>query len=1010
LLNRAIVLVVTVAVLGYSCAVLLKVATSGDLGLRCVFGVKLKDDVSPELQWTRTPTTLKDHGTVEADGSRWVEVARAGGGSDRFLWSASPPEKGSTVLAIDGQPIALYPDYIRALAVTESRVGEPVEVRWETGDGSLKMGEVIVARRPTRTYLALVWFLQEIVIFAVGALIYWRRPLNEAARMFFWLCATTVGAFMGGYHWSEIVVFFPLIMLFALFAVFVPIVTLHFYMVFPHPKRFFVRHRRPLQAVLYGVPTLFVLVLWVEMFQVRTLVRRGEPMLSQPILDWVQGMALGYVGLSVVIFVLCIACLIDSYRAARTKSERNQVQWILLASLLACLPIGFLLWEASHDAGHLGRDQAAWPMFVVSLLYSAAYAVSLTRYKLLQAGDVLNRSVIYVGLSVTAGLIYSGAIFAGALLIGYGLKAGEGHHGREAILVGITTIIILALSESARQWSQRAIDRRFYRDKHRFDQAMQQMSRAVGSLVDRQTLARQLLGSAAEVLRLEWGAIYLAREPDGPMALVAGHGPDPDVTLLKPDNPLVQRLHEEPVVRPSGDGLSRDHALDAMFALGGEMAVGLDADGTLAGLLVLGPKRSGLPYEAEEVGFVRALASITILALRSAGIQHTLELLNHELRDKVEKIAEQQRRILVLQDQLAGRDRAAQLAEEMEDVGPEKAPRDEAFDRIKGSGPAVRRLIELARKVGPSPSAVLIRGESGTGKELLAEAIHRVSPRASKPFVKIHCAALSQTLLESELFGHVKGAFTGADRDRVGRFEQADGGTLFLDEIGDINLEVQTKLLRVLQSMTFERVGSSQPITVDVRVLAATHQDLEALIRSGKFREDLFYRLNVIPLTAPSLRERKEDIFELAVHFLTLHARRMGKAVSYLEDDAVEALLAYDWPGNIRELENMIERAVVLADGPALTLAELPQELRRASRRRLRRTVPAPALAGMAAPVLAPEPTPFEDEEDDEFRAFERRRLLDALEEAKGNKSEAARLLGLPRSTFFSKLRKYNLT
>ena len=242
-------------------------------------------------------------------------------------------------------------------------------------------------------------------------------------------------------------------------------------------------------------------------------------------------------------------------------------------------------------------------------------------------------------------------------------------------------------------------------------------------------------------------------------------------------------------------------------------------------------------------------------------------------------------------------------------------------------------MIAMARKVAASPSAVLIRGESGTGKELLAAAIHRASPRAARPFVKVHCAALSQSLLESELFGHVKGAFTGADRDRVGRFEQANGGTLFLDEIGDINLEVQTKLLRVLQEMSFERVGSSQPITVDVRILAATHQDLEALIRAGRFREDLYYRLNVICLHIPALRERREDIFELAVYFLNLHAQRIGKPVTHLEPEAVEALAAYDWPGNIRELENVLERAVVLADGPAITVDDLPPELRQAGRR-----------------------------------------------------------------------------
>jgi DNA-binding NtrC family response regulator len=290
---------------------------------------------------------------------------------------------------------------------------------------------------------------------------------------------------------------------------------------------------------------------------------------------------------------------------------------------------------------------------------------------------------------------------------------------------------------------------------------------------------------------------------------------------------------------------------------------------------------------------------------------------------------------------------------------------------------------------------------------------------------------LTESLLESELFGHVKSAFTGADRDRVGRFEQANGGTLFLDEIGDINLEVQTKLLRVLQEMSFERVGSSQPITVDVRILAATHQDLEGLIRAGRFREDLYYRLNVIFLSTPALRERREDIFELALYFLKLHAERTGKLVTHLDPEAVEAMVAYDWPGNIRELENTLERAVVLADGPSVTLEDLPMELRQPVRRRLRPRIaaavgsasPSPSSAG-APPTKSPafqpalpasawsstaaEPAPGEDW-NAEFVSYERQRLVDALNEADGNKSVAARLLGMPRSTFFSKVKKHGI-
>ena len=469
------------------------------------------------------------------------------------------------------------------------------------------------------------------------------------------------------------------------------------------------------------------------------------------------------------------------------------------------------------------------------------------------------------------------------------------------------------------------------------------MSQAVDSLVDRATLGRRVLEAAADVLRLEWGAIYLSEGQRGPLRLVACNGPEPEEKVLAEDNPLVERLRQTSSIRlPHAMGLSTsDPATDAMIALGGEVANSLETHGSLGGLLVLGPKRNGLPYEDEEIAFLGALASVATLALHSAGIQQTLENLNRQLRDKVEKIAEQQRRILILQDQLMDRGDATQ---------PPAAPVEPTvFEQIKGSGRAVKQMLAVARKVAASPSAVLIRGESGTGKELLAEAIHAASPRASGPFVKVHCAALSQSLLESELFGHVKGAFTGADRDRVGRFEQADGGTLFLDEIGDINLEVQTKLLRVLQEMAFERVGSSQAVSVDVRIVAATHQDLEALIRAGRFREDLYYRLNVISIRAPSLRERKDDIFELALYFLGRHAQRIGKSVTHLDDDAIEALVAHDWPGNIRELENVLEAAVVLADGPALTVNDLPLQTRPPGRRRSRWSAPIGAAGSRTA-------------------------------------------------------------
>ena len=321
---------------------------------------------------------------------------------------------------------------------------------------------------------------------------------------------------------------------------------------------------------------------------------------------------------------------------------------------------------------------------------------------------------------------------------------------------------------------------------------------------------------------------------------------------------------------------------------------------------------------------------------------------------------------------------------------------------IVGSSSVVHQLLSVVRKVAATDAVVLLRGESGTGKELLARAVHETSPRAGKPYVKVHCAALSPSLLESELFGHVKGAFTGAHRDKIGRFELADGGTLFLDELGDITLDVQTKLLRVLQEKSFERVGSSETVQSDVRIIAATHQNLEDLIRKGRFREDLFYRLNVFPIHVPALRRRPGRYPRTAPIFRAASLASCNrKNLLHIEDDAMAALKGYDWPGNIRELENVIERAVVVAEGDTLTVRDLPPEI----------------FHGNII-ITDAETSQLLDEDDVEIPAknfrterdrFEREQLMRVLGSANGNKSEAARLLGVARSTLVNRMKKLGL-
>lgn len=322
------------------------------------------------------------------------------------------------------------------------------------------------------------------------------------------------------------------------------------------------------------------------------------------------------------------------------------------------------------------------------------------------------------------------------------------------------------------------------------------------------------------------------------------------------------------------------------------------------------------------------------------------------------------------------------------------------FHRFVGKSKPMQRVYALIESVGKVDTTVLITGESGTGKELVADALHEESPRKNRPLVKVDCTAIPEELLESELFGHKKGSFTGADRDRLGRILQADGGTLFLDEIGDISSRMQLRLLRFLQERTFYPVGHDQPIQVDVRVITATNADLKEKVRRDQFREDLYFRLRVVDIILPPLRERKEDIPLLAHHFLTIFDNKMGKGVNGFSDSVMQLLINHSWPGNIRELEHVIERACVLCTGDTITSDHLPVDIMNAEKPR--KMVPEPAVQQPAQ--VEPISTSALDSEEEEIA-----RILDALRRTAGNKAKAARLLGVDRSTLYRKISSYNI-
>jgi two-component system NtrC family response regulator len=327
------------------------------------------------------------------------------------------------------------------------------------------------------------------------------------------------------------------------------------------------------------------------------------------------------------------------------------------------------------------------------------------------------------------------------------------------------------------------------------------------------------------------------------------------------------------------------------------------------------------------------------------------------------------------------------LVRENDLLRQELGARGVSTDSIRFKSQKMAELVHLAGRIASSQATVLIQGETGTGKELMARLVHQLSPRANRPLVVVNCAAIPETLLESELFGHEKGAFTGAMQRRIGRFEQADGGTLFLDEIGELTPPVQVKLLRFLQEREFQRVGGERTLKADVRIISATHQDLETRVKQGLFREDLFYRIHVVTLKIPPLRERREDISILLDHFIEKYARENQKKIQGVSREARDQLMRYDYPGNVRELENIIERAVVISQEPLISTRDLPFQ----------------DCLGMENSGEADQSGSLQEAMED----LERRMIREALEQAESNQSHAARLLGLSERMLRYKLKKY---
>jgi transcriptional regulator with GAF, ATPase, and Fis domain len=1048
--HRLLLVAAAALVVVYCTILLIYTATTPDLRLRCL----LADELD-ETEFEGRQGVIVRHSPAE---SGLTELP----GTNTKIWKGVEPKQGDLLVRIGNRPIRSFADFTPALeSLRAGPIGSAlpagsdpselpgvgtyvsilreddryedryVEVECERAgwDQPVK-GWLVVQSLPwSEVLLSFVWFFLQLGIFAISALAVWNRPFDRPARLFFAMCTVTLVAFVGGFHWWVTSGSLALNVPFAVCAILVPAVSLHFFLTYPYVRGFLETFPRAAVAGIYAVPVataLFVVGLLVRNAWINA--PEGDLPQIHENLVLLRQVIYVYLIYATGCFAAMLVALAQGFFSVRDPLERAQLKVMFWAGLFAALPIGYTVAMALWDRIAFALGSGRVPMFVASVSFMLAYAVAIARYKLMLAEQLVTKGMKYYAATAAVSVSYAAAItFTCLWALKLNVAPSPQQVFQQTLAVGMVVMLVVVLLLWLRDAAQRLLDSWFYREKYQLDRAFQRMNRAVGHLVDRRSLAERMLVTCRDILRVDASALYFREPGRDTFQLVASDGieniplhfaPDPAfIEALQRDSTLQRISHVRRGTLPPTQA--------ALRQLRAQLVHALEIEDDVSGFVLLSGKRGSSGFTAEDLTFLNALGQITSIAMHSARVHQDINRLNEELRRKVDRIATQKRQIAILQSELTGTRPAA----------PARVEEEFRCDDIKGKSAAIRSVLETVRKVAPSTSSVLIRGESGTGKELIAQAIHENSPRREHPLVRVHCAALAPNLLESELFGHVKGAFTGAHRDRTGRFEAADGGTIFLDEIGDISLDTQIKLLRVLQERCFERVGGSETVHVDVRVIAATHQNLEHLIAEGKFREDLYYRLNVISLTMPPLRERRDDVLELAFHFLHRAATSAGKPVMNFDDEALRILEHYAWPGNIRELENVIERAVVLADGDTIEPRHLPETLltrpRRPSRRERQRDPrsdarPESQRDGEPAHPETPRPAaddtdPSQDSDDrspvydltsndlPEDILDEAADLLSAFLDAGGNKSLAARRLGMPRSTYYSKFQKLGI-
>ena len=861
--------------------------------------------------------------------------------------------------------------------VLQREVGmRPARFVFERGSGGsgarpVTVSATLTGRHPP-VWPSAGWSLGSFAVVLVLCVVLWVSRRGEPGLAWYIVVLLNVYIVLYGFtHMKELLPSAPLFLGYLFFDLFTLPLLMHLFLRFPTPVGWV--RRRPWLPLLLYVPqvalTLATAGGYLRLMQAPTLARQQQVLLLG---KW-------FIPLVFLAYLLGgMAVMIVRYVTSPVE-RRKQIQWVIYGGVMAGFLTAFFSifqWRTSHASWLLESSEYLLPVYA---LLALTIGFSFLEFRLVDVERIVHRSLVY---GVVSGLV---VVIYLALSGGLGFLLTKVFNTTSTTVSVAATVGAAALFFPLRRAVQANVDRLFFRHRTVYEEILAQASSEFVTMLDLDRLSKVLLEMLVTKLNRRHAILLLAGE-DRRLRPVraAGRSVSLDGELPAVDSFTLRKLRAHAsgetvaVARLLADvqppRLARELA-EIFSTMEASLLVFLVTRDRILGLLALGPRADGSMVSRDEITMLEALGRQLAVVVQNASAFTEIDTLNRDL-------ARQRREILALKDRLEAEN--VYLREEIQEAA--------RHGEIVGESAAIRQVLAQVARVAPTAATVLIHGESGTGKELVARAIHSSSDRRDRPLVTINCAAIPEGLLESELFGHEKGAFTGAVARQPGRFELADGGTLFFDEVGDMPLALQAKLLRALQEREFTPVGATRPAQVDVRVISATHRDLEARVAQGSFREDLLYRLNVVPLPLPALRERVEDIPLLAEYFAAELARRHGKAITGISRRAMDRLQAYPWPGNVRELANVMERAVVLSDASVLDEeVTLP-------RVRDRGDVPAEGdgdgLAGQAF-------VPFHDA----VRDFKREYLRQAIETAEGNRAEAARRLELQR-TYLYRLEK----